>query len=61
MDRSESRWRGDSPVLVSGYKRSIDLAGGRARIEQTRTPNFQYFQGQAPQKQVLGIDGDPPC
>jgi len=44
--------------LVSGYKRSIDVAAGRARTEQTRTPNFAYFQGQAPQKQVLGIDGD---
>jgi len=43
---------------VTGYKRSVDVAGGRARIEQTRTPNFTYFQGQQPQKQVLGIDGD---
>jgi glyoxylase-like metal-dependent hydrolase (beta-lactamase superfamily II) len=43
---------------LSGYKRSIDIAGGRARIEQTRTPNFAYFQGMAPQKQVLGVDGD---
>ena len=43
---------------LSGYKRSIDVAGGRARVEQTRTPNFAYFQGQAPQKQVLGVDGD---
>ena len=40
------------------YKRAVDLAAGRARIEQTRTPNFPYFQGQQPQKQVLGIDGD---
>jgi len=44
--------------IVSGYTRSIDMATGRARTEQTRTPNFAYFQGQAPQKQVLGIDGD---
>jgi len=43
---------------VTGYKRAIDVAGGRARIEQTRTPNFTYFQGQQPQTQVLGIDGD---
>src|SRR5205809_7972365 len=43
---------------VSDYKRAIDVAAGRARVEQTRTPNFTYFQGQAPQKQVLGIDGD---
>src|ERR1051325_2974338 len=44
--------------LVSGYKKSIDLAGLRARIEQTRTPNFAYFQGPQPQKQILGVDGD---
>jgi glyoxylase-like metal-dependent hydrolase (beta-lactamase superfamily II) len=42
---------------VTGYRRVIDVAAGRARIEQTRTPAFTYFQGQAPQKQVLGIDG----
>jgi glyoxylase-like metal-dependent hydrolase (beta-lactamase superfamily II) len=44
--------------MVSGYKRSIDVTAGRARTEQTRTPNFMYFQGQAAQKQVAGIDGD---
>src|SRR5216110_2567362 len=43
---------------ISGYKRTIDAAGGRSRIEQTRTPNFAYFQGQQPQKQVLGVDGE---
>ena len=43
---------------LSGYKRSIDLAGGRGRIEQTRTPNFAYFQGTQPQRQILGIDGE---
>jgi glyoxylase-like metal-dependent hydrolase (beta-lactamase superfamily II) len=43
---------------VTLYKRAIDVAGGRVRIEQTRTPNFAYFQGQAPQKQILGLDGD---
>jgi glyoxylase-like metal-dependent hydrolase (beta-lactamase superfamily II) len=42
---------------VTGYKRSIDLAGGRVRIEQIRTPNFAYFQGMQPQKQVVGFDG----
>jgi glyoxylase-like metal-dependent hydrolase (beta-lactamase superfamily II) len=44
--------------LVSGYRRSIDIAGGRARTEQTRTPTFAYFQGMAPQRQLTGIDGD---
>ena len=40
---------------VSGYRRAVDVANGRMRIEQTRTPNFAYFQGQAPQKQVFGV------
>ena len=43
---------------VTGYKRSVDLAGHRARTEQTRTPTFVFFQGQAPQKQIQGIDGE---
>jgi glyoxylase-like metal-dependent hydrolase (beta-lactamase superfamily II) len=43
---------------VTAYKRAIDLAAGRARLEQTRAPNFVYFQGPAPQKQVQGIDGE---
>ena len=43
---------------LTDYRRTIDIAAGRGRIEQTRTPNFAYFQGLAPQKQVLGIDGD---
>ncbi|MBI3403644.1 MAG: MBL fold metallo-hydrolase [Acidobacteria bacterium] len=42
---------------LAHYKRAIDVAGGRMRIEQTRTPTFTYFQGQPPQAQVLGIDG----
>jgi glyoxylase-like metal-dependent hydrolase (beta-lactamase superfamily II) len=43
---------------VSDYRRAIDVAGGRVRIEQTRTPNFTFFQGQQPQTQILGLDGD---
>jgi glyoxylase-like metal-dependent hydrolase (beta-lactamase superfamily II) len=43
---------------VSGYRRVVDLGSGRMRLEQTRTPNFAYFQGQQAQKQVGGIDGD---
>jgi glyoxylase-like metal-dependent hydrolase (beta-lactamase superfamily II) len=43
---------------LAGYKRAIDVVGRRVRIEQTRTPNFAYFQGMAPQKQVLGLDGE---
>jgi glyoxylase-like metal-dependent hydrolase (beta-lactamase superfamily II) len=43
---------------VTGYRLAIDVPGRRWRIDQTRTPNFTYFQGPAPQKQVLGIDRD---
>jgi glyoxylase-like metal-dependent hydrolase (beta-lactamase superfamily II) len=43
---------------ITGYRRAVDVAAGRARVEQTRTPNFAFFQGTAPQKQTLGIDGD---
>ena len=42
---------------VTEYKRSIDVAQGRALTEFTRRPNFAYFQGPAPQRQVQGIDG----
>ena len=42
---------------ITGYQRLVDVAGGRVRVEQTRTPNFAYFQGNQPQKQVLGFDG----
>ena len=42
---------------VTDYKRAIDVPSGRVRIEQTRTPNFTYFAGQQPQKQVSGVDG----
>ncbi len=43
---------------VTGYARAIDLAGGRARTELTRQPNFAFFQGPAPQRQIQGVDGD---
>jgi glyoxylase-like metal-dependent hydrolase (beta-lactamase superfamily II) len=43
---------------VTGYTRTIDVAGGRARTELTRQPNFAFFQGPAPQRQVQGIEGD---
>ncbi len=42
---------------VTNYKRSIDIQAGRARTELTRTPNFAYFMGTAPQRQIQGIDG----
>ena len=43
---------------VTGYKRVDRRGSRRARTEQTRTPNFTYFQGRQPQKQVLGVDGE---
>src|SRR5688572_18257993 len=42
---------------VTGYKRQIDIANARQRIEQTRTPKFAFFQGPQPQTQVQGLDG----
>lgn len=42
---------------VSTYRRAIDVAGGRARTELTRRPNFTFFQGPQAQQQVAGIDG----
>jgi glyoxylase-like metal-dependent hydrolase (beta-lactamase superfamily II) len=43
---------------LSNYKREIDMAGTRTRVEQTRTPTFPYFHGQQPQRQILGVAGD---
>jgi glyoxylase-like metal-dependent hydrolase (beta-lactamase superfamily II) len=43
---------------VTGYKRQIDIANGRQRVEQTRTPKFAYFQGPQPQTQIQAVDGD---
>jgi glyoxylase-like metal-dependent hydrolase (beta-lactamase superfamily II) len=43
---------------VSEYRRVIDLVNLRSRTEQTRTPNFAYFQGPQPQKQVFGVADD---
>ena len=43
---------------VTGYKHAIDIPGARALLEQTRTPTTPNFAGQAPAKQVQGIDGE---
>ena len=48
----------DQQFAISGYIRKIDVAQGRQRVEQTRTPKFPYFQGQQSQTQVMGLDGD---
>jgi glyoxylase-like metal-dependent hydrolase (beta-lactamase superfamily II) len=52
MDASSQQFK------ISGYKRSVDVVNLRARTEQTRTPNFAFFQGPQPQIQILGVDGD---
>ena len=43
---------------ITGYVRKIDIANGRQRVEQTRTPKFAYFQGPQPQTQIQALDGD---
>ena len=48
----------DQQFAITGYMRKIDVAQGKQRIEQTRTPKFPYFQGQQAQTQVMGLDGD---
>jgi glyoxylase-like metal-dependent hydrolase (beta-lactamase superfamily II) len=40
---------------LTNYKREIDVPGTRTRVDQTRTPTFAYFQGQQPQRQILGV------
>ena len=43
---------------ISNYRRLISFSANAARTEQTRTPNFAYFQGRQPQRLVNGFDGD---
>ncbi|MBI3048044.1 MAG: hypothetical protein HYY76_07000 [Acidobacteria bacterium] len=42
---------------VTDARQAIDVAGGRMRVELTRRPNFTFFQGPQPQRQVNGVDG----
>jgi len=42
---------------ITDYRRVIDVANSRQRVEQTRTPRFAYFQGPQPQRQVQALDG----
>ncbi len=49
---------GPLPVWkVTGYKRAIDLANGRTRMQQTRTAQFQYANSPV-QRQDQSLDGD---
>ena len=43
---------------IRDYIQVADLTTGRMRVERTRTPNFNYFRGPDPIKQVFGIDDD---
>ena len=43
---------------LTGYTQVFDLTSPRMRVEQTRTPEFEYFRGRDPMKQVFGIDGE---
>jgi glyoxylase-like metal-dependent hydrolase (beta-lactamase superfamily II) len=43
---------------ITNYKREIDIANSRQRVEQTRTPKFVFFQGPQPQTQVQVLDGE---
>lgn len=42
---------------LTGVTRRVDFAAERMRTEQTRTPDFLYFQGPEPRQQVLALDG----
>jgi len=49
---------GELPVWkVTEYKRAIDLANGRTRMQQLRTAQF-LFAGATTQRQNQGVDGD---
>jgi glyoxylase-like metal-dependent hydrolase (beta-lactamase superfamily II) len=43
---------------VTSLTRQMDLPSRRVRTELTRVPRFAYFQGQAEQRQLQGVDGD---
>jgi glyoxylase-like metal-dependent hydrolase (beta-lactamase superfamily II) len=43
---------------VTSLTRRMDVQNRRSRIELTRLPRFAYFQGQAEQRQLQGIDSD---
>lgn len=43
---------------ITDHRRILSFSANALRTEQTRTPRFPYFQGQAAQKQIAGVDGD---
>ena len=47
----------DQTFAVDPYRRTLDLASARQRVQQRRTPQFPYYQGQQPQEQIQVLDG----
>jgi glyoxylase-like metal-dependent hydrolase (beta-lactamase superfamily II) len=45
-------------TFTVSFRRATDVSAGATRTEQTRTPNFNYFQGPAPQKRTFGVDAE---
>ncbi len=46
------------PLRSPATSASTTWPSGRMRLEQTRTPNFAFFQGPQAQRQIAGLDGD---
>ena len=47
----------DQTFAIDPYRRTIVLTTPRQRVQQRRTPQFAYYQGQQPQEQIQGLDG----
>lgn len=47
----------DLKFTLSDYMLAIDLSSGSSRMEQTRIPQFTYFRGPDPIRQIFGLDG----
>jgi glyoxylase-like metal-dependent hydrolase (beta-lactamase superfamily II) len=52
MGQEASVWK------VLSYRRAYELAGARARFEQSRTPLYAFYAGHLPGRSVEGLDGD---
>ncbi|MBI3049342.1 MAG: MBL fold metallo-hydrolase [Acidobacteria bacterium] len=52
MGQEASVWK------VLSYRRAYELAGARARFEQTRTPLYAFYAGHLPGRSVEAVDGD---
>ena len=48
----------DLKFTISDYTLTVDLSSGSSRTEQTRTPQFVYFRGPDPVRQIFGLDGE---